>query len=118
MSYDIQILDPNTNAPLRGEHHHIHGGSYISGGTDILWTEETSNYGVHFRKALGGDGIYEINGKPCTEVISLIINALPNLQFDVDRDYWKPTEGNAKLALYRILALCMMRPDGVVEVSE
>ena len=32
---------------------------------------------------------------------------------DVDDDYWKPTEGNAKRALYGLLAMAQMRPDGV-----
>ena len=32
---------------------------------------------------------------------------------DVDEDYWKATEGNAKRALHGLLAFAQMRPDGV-----
>ena len=32
---------------------------------------------------------------------------------DVDDDYWKPTEGNAKRALCQLRALAQMRPDGL-----
>ena len=36
---------------------------------------------------------------------------------DVDDNYWEPTEGNAKKALYGLLALAKLRPDGVWEIS-
>lgn len=87
------------------------------GGTDELWTNETYNYSPVFRKALGGDGINDFDGRQAADVIPLIINALPKLQDDVDDDYWKATDGNAKRALFRILALCEMRPDGIVVIS-
>lgn len=32
---------------------------------------------------------------------------------DVDTDYWKPTEGNAKRALLQLLAMAKIRPDGI-----
>jgi hypothetical protein len=39
--------------------------------------------------------------------------AIAKLNDDVDQNYWKPTEGNAKKALTQLLALAKMRPDGV-----
>lgn len=39
--------------------------------------------------------------------------AIAELHDDVDPDYWKATEGNAKRALLQLLAMARMRPDGV-----
>ena len=32
---------------------------------------------------------------------------------DVSSNYWEPTEGNAKAALLKLIALAEMRPDGI-----
>ena len=47
------------------------------------------------------------------ESIPVIKAAIEKLGNDIDPDYWKPTEGNAKKALYGLLALAQIRPDGV-----
>jgi hypothetical protein len=39
--------------------------------------------------------------------------AMEQLGDDVDPDYWKATEGNAKRALAQLLAFAQLRPDGV-----
>lgn len=44
----------------------------------------------------------------------MLEKAISALGDDVDdSDYWHATEGNAKRALYGLLALAKMRPDGV-----
>ena len=35
---------------------------------------------------------------------------------DIDSDYWKPTDGNAKRALMSVLAMAKMRPDALIRV--
>jgi hypothetical protein len=39
--------------------------------------------------------------------------AIAALGDDVDPDYWKATDGNAKRALTQLRALAAMRPDGL-----
>ena len=44
----------------------------------------------------------------------MLKKAISALDDDVDdSDYWHATEGNAKRALYGLLAFAKMRPDGV-----
>jgi hypothetical protein len=40
-------------------------------------------------------------------------DAIAKLGDDVDADYWKPTEGNAKKALITLRTFAQMRPDGI-----
>ena len=47
------------------------------------------------------------------ETIPLLKAAVEQLGTDVDDDYWRPTEGNARRALCGLLAFAQMRPDGV-----
>ena len=49
--------------------------------------------------------------------IPILEQGISKLKDDVDRDYWKPTEGNAKQALNHVLAFAKMRPDGVWRVG-
>lgn len=46
-------------------------------------------------------------------MIQILENAINQLGDDVDPDYWEPTEGNAKRALLKLLAMAKMRPDGI-----
>jgi len=122
MSYDIQLNDPVTGEPLQTEtRHHIRGGTYECGGSHRLSISVTYNYATHFYrvfKAVGDpanvdSGIRTIYGKTGAESIPILKDAISKLGNDVDGDYWKPTEGNAKQALCGLLALAQMRPDGV-----
>ena len=45
--------------------------------------------------------------------IPILQDAINKLGNDVDDDYWKSTEGNAKRALCQLLSFAQMRPDGV-----
>lgn len=58
-------------------------------------------------------GIGALYGLSGAESIPLLKSAIQKLADDVDEDYWKATEGNAKRALIKLLALAQMRPDGV-----
>ena len=113
MSYDIRLEDAVTGKVLMLDNaHHMKGGTYAVGGTREAWLNITYNYSEHFR-VLGPEGIREIYGKTGAESIPMLKEAISLLGDDVDDDYWKPTEGNAKQALMQLLALAQMRPDGV-----
>ncbi len=113
MSYDISLVDPITKDTLEPEEkHHMYGGTYITGGTGEMSLNITYNYGVHFM-GMGKKGIRSIYGLSGAESIPILKKAISNLGDDVDDDYWKPTEGNAKRALIQLLSLAQMRPDGI-----
>jgi len=45
--------------------------------------------------------------------IKVLDSAVQKLRDDISSDYWKPTEGNAKAALLKLIAMAEMRPDGI-----
>lgn len=120
MSYDISLTDPITSKVLIVEHrHHIRGGTYALGGDDRLSLNITWNYGEVFYPAFQEfaspevGGIQALYGKTGAESIPILKSVIAKLGDDVDPDYWKPSEGNAKAALHGLLAFAPMRPDGV-----
>ena len=114
MSYDITLLDPVTKEPLHTEvPHQLTGGTYCMGGTTKLWLNITYNYGKHYYRVIGEKGIRTIYGMTGAESLPLLKKAVEQLGNEVDEDYWKPTEGNAKKALLKLVALAQLRPDGV-----
>ncbi|MBI4369591.1 MAG: hypothetical protein HY547_05110 [Elusimicrobia bacterium] len=113
MSYDIKLLDSVTRKPiLFDKPHDIKGGTYAANGTNEAWLNVTYNYFHHF-KSMGRKGIRSIYGKTGAESIPILKGAIDTLGDDIDKDYWKPTAGNAKRALSGLLAFAQMRPDGV-----
>lgn len=47
------------------------------------------------------------------ESIPILKKAIEVLADDVDPDYWKATEGNAKKSLCQLLSMAQLRPDGI-----
>lgn len=117
MSYDISLCDPVTHETLESDSaHFIAGGTRAIGGTTELWLNVTYNYGhFYYRPEVFGEGgIRSIYCKTGAESNPMLENAISALGDDVDdSDYWHATEGNAKRALYGLLAFARMRPDGV-----
>ena len=114
MSYDIYLNDPVTGETIElDEPHQMKGGTYAVGGTTEAHLNVTYNYGQHFYDTLGEDGIRTIYGMTGAESIPVLLAATEKLGDDVDVDYWEPTEGNAKSALFHLIAIARMRPDGV-----
>jgi hypothetical protein len=114
MSYDIELTDPISGEVLHTEiPHHLAGGTYCQAGTTKLWLNVTYNYAHHFIRVLGEGGIRVLYGKSGAEALPLLNRAIAALNNDVDSDYWKPTEGNAKAALLKLRAMALLRPDGV-----
>jgi len=112
MSYDIDLLDPTTKkvACIEGNHQ-IKGGIYRIGGSDVLSLNITYNYSSIFYKIFGELGIRTIYGKTGEESLIILRNAIAQLGNDINNDYWKCTEGNAKLALINLVQFALMRPD-------
>ena len=114
MSYDLYLLDPVSRETIVCDvPHHCRGGMYLVGGSNELRFNITYNYSVHFYRVMGEGGVRSIYGKSGAEAIGMLESAISKLGDDVDPDYWKPTEGNAKRALHVLLSFSKMRPDGV-----
>ena len=118
MSYDCRLVDPVTKETLEASsNHEITGGNYCIGGTDEMWLTVTYNYCGHFRRVMPPEGLRGLDGMMAADSIPVLENGIALLGNDVDDNYWEPTEGNAKKALYGLLASAKLRPDGVWEIS-
>lgn len=114
MSYDISLVDPVSREELQLDTpHFMRGGTYAVGGTTNASLNITYNYADQFHKVFPEKGIRQIYGMSGADSIPVLEAAISKLGDDVDEDYWKSTEGNAKRALEQLLALAKMRPDGV-----
>jgi hypothetical protein len=132
MSYDIELTDPVTGAVLElQEPHNMRGGTYAVGGTKRAHLNVTYNYAPMFYRAFGSAGsddetscvgqmltvahrgVRTIYGLTGAESMPILTKAIAELGDDVDPDYWKATDGNAKRALLQLRALAAMRPDGL-----
>ena len=118
MSYDIELICPVTGEILElDELHQMKGGTYAVSGTSAAALNITYNYSKHYYplfQEIGYDnGIRSIYGLTGAESIHVLQMVIAKLKDDVDREYWKPTEGNAKKALTQLLALAKMHPDSV-----
>lgn len=114
MSYDISLKEPVTGKTIEFDApHQMGGGTQAMGGTTEAWLNVTYNYGDHFRRVLGKEGIRSIYGMTGAESIPVLKGAAGKLGDETDPDYWKPTEGNAKRPLLQLIAMAQMRPDGV-----
>lgn len=114
MSYDIELMDPITERVIEfDEPHQMRGGTYVLGGTRVAELNITYNYGSHYRRVIGEKGIRTIYGMTGADSISVLQEAVAKLGDDVSDDYWQGTEGNAKRPLLQLIAMAMIRPDGV-----
>ena len=82
-------------------------------GSVLMGSRNTERF--YYRPEVFGEGgIRSIYGKTGAESIPMLEKAISALGDNVDNsDYWHATEGNAKRALYGLLAFAKMRPDGV-----
>lgn len=117
MSYDIDLIDPVTKETLQMDSpHQMRGGTYPVGGTRDMSLNVTYNYARHFSRVLHSKaGIRSLYGLSGAEAIPILERGISELSDDWDKNYWQPTEGNAKAALYALLAFAKMRPDGIFE---
>lgn len=114
MSYDINLCDPVTrDVLLLDDPHDMRGGTYAMGGTREAHLNVTYNYAEHYKRVLSEKGIRTIYGMTGAESIPVLQRAADQLGDDATGNYWDDTEGNAKRALYKLIALAKLRPDGV-----
>jgi hypothetical protein len=118
MSWDVSIVDRNTNEVLNLKaSHNLRGGTYVLGGTTEAYLNVTYNYGDIFRKVLpkvdGSDGIQSIHKMNSKDSIPLLKNAVAKLRDDKSDNYWEATEGNAQAALLNLIELAEKAPEGI-----
>ena len=115
MSYDVDFCDPVSKKVIELDTpHFMRGGTYAVGGTRELTLNITYNYSENYSKH--NFSIKDLDGKSAVEVIPELERVISELGDEVDPDYWKPTDGNAKKALIQLLTMCRMRPDAVIGV--
>lgn len=122
MSYDIRLVNKKTREVERAKfpNDNRQGTYKLLDDYDVERECEfniTYNYAPHFRKVIDEDaGIRKIYGMSAKDSIPLLEDAISKLGDDVDSDYWKSTEGNAKEALRGMLAIAKnANPDSIWE---
>ena len=117
MSYDIYLVDPITHETIEFDTpHHMRGGTYCVGGERRAHLNITYNYSKYYYQGETAEkGIRTIYGMIGAESIPILEKMASRLNDEVDPDYWKATEGNAKRPLLQLIALAKMRPDGIWE---
>ena len=119
MSWSFDLCDPVTDKVLAtDEKHFMFGATVCVGGDTAMTLDVTYNYSDIINKVIENEGSYAylLEGKTGAETIPILKNAISKLSDDVNEDYWKATEGNAKRALSQLLAFAQMRPDGIWHV--
>jgi len=114
MSYDIYMKCSQCKGTLNSEESCEEGGTYVMGGTDECALNVTYNYSSYYYKYIdeekGIRWIYGRTGKECLPVLEKVITQLND---DINSDYWKATEGNAKKPLIRLTKWCKEFPEGI-----
>ena len=114
MSYDIEIVDPETREVVRlAGKHELRGGTYAVGGTHDASLNMTYNYAPILARVLPErevegepvSGIRTLYGMPVWGTVPLLLGAINALKSDDEPDYWKCTEGNVRRALENLLKL-------------
>ena len=114
MSYDIYLTEPKTKKPIKLDKPlDLMGGIFALGGTTVAWLNVTYNYAIHYDKIFGKKGIRTIYGMTGAQSIPLLKKASEKLKDNITGNYWEPTEGNAKDALFGLIGLAEIRPDGI-----
>jgi hypothetical protein len=110
VSYRIRLCRPNGEIVVLPEKH-TEGSTYVAGGTSDAELNVTYNYAPYFRKIFpvapgkshSLNGVRSLYGMTAEASIPVLEAAIAQLGDDVDPDYWKATEGNAKKALQTLL---------------
>ena len=119
MSYDINIVNPDTGETrVFEEKHNVTGGTYSVGGTNEAWLNITYNYaGLYYQMC--GFNVRTFSGLTVSEVLPTVKSAIKKLGTDrYFYDYWAPTLGNAGGAMADLLTLLdLCEPTDTVRVS-
>lgn len=96
---------------------HKHGGVYDVDGSAKAHVSVTYNYSPHFREALGGEGLWDLDRVTGGDAIPRLQAAIVMLGMEQDEDYWAATPGNAGFALAILLAWATLWPKAVFGVN-
>ena len=115
MSYDIELVDPETRLPVSVPRF-AEGGTQAIGGSDEAHLNITYNYAPLFYSALDADDgirwLYGKTGKRCAVHLRRAVDKLGTAR---DEDYWRPTRGNAGYALSILLEWAKQHPGAVFQ---
>ena len=116
MSYDINLIDPETQETFELTKSLREGGIQQIGGNTETWFNITYNYSWYYYHFLDKeDGIrwlYGKKAKDCIERLEKAIEPFKNYQVYED-DYWANTPGNCVKALKILLEWCKEFPEGI-----
>ncbi len=113
MSYNIRLQNEAGEICKFKTRQNLDGDTYQLGGTEEARFNITYNYAGHFYHVMGEKGIRTIYGIKALDSIPFLANAARALRNDVDDDYWKPTEGNARRAILTLINMASQCPDGI-----
>lgn len=78
----------------------------------------TYNYGKFFRKYNGDISLADwLNGKTGQETAEILLPVINQMKNDYTETYWDQTEGNARKALIKLLAMSLCEPDAVWDID-
>jgi len=113
MSYDIDLIDPETDEIAKVDNH-TEGGTYAIGGIEQASLNVTYNYSKHFYDHLDAKkGIRWLYGKKAKNTAMRLRKAVKELGTQPDKDYWLSTPGNAGAALSVLLRWAEKNPECV-----
>ena len=116
MSLDITIKNKNGDACELDYKHHLIGGTYAMGGTDVATLNVTYNYSPFYAELWDGKTLTSLDGMKTSDVTLMLAQAILKLGTQMSSNYWDATPGNAGKALSDLLVLCCAFPDGTLEV--
>ena len=124
MSWWVSLVDEN-EVPLKVSAFQA-GGTYVAGGSTDAELNITYNYSKLFARHLHEDRLRWLHGKTGAETAQQLQVAVLTLSMEggalhgtsrPDRDYWKPTHGNAAAALNILKTWALLHPHGVWRIS-
>lgn len=115
MSYDVELINPETEEIAILPVAHDDGGTHVQGGSNDAYLNITYNYSKLF-KIFHPEGIRYLDGKTGDECILMLSRGVDALGVDQDEDYWKATPGNAGHALNVLLRWAKWFPNYVFKV--
>lgn len=116
MSWDVEMIHPETREIATLPVSHEDGGTYVLGGNKEAHLNITYNYSRLFKLHLCLEGLSYLDQKKGEEVIVILTRAVGLLGVKTDPDYWKPTLGNAGHTLNILLQWARWFPEYIFRV--
>ena len=115
MGWDIDLVNED-GKPVEVPSHTV-GSNYIIGGRVEASMLVTYNYSDHYRACLDSEKrLMCLHEKKAKDTIKQLEIAIRLLGTNRDKDYWKPTPGNAGYILSVLLGWAKLHPEAVWKV--